>query len=192
MLLYPLRTIWWNWLNLIPSQSLTCTSAWWGGEHQVGECSLRLCHQWKRLRPRYHLRRYARWTGSTRTLKNKNGWPTQAATTSLVFIFHLDNILSSIALWWPKCVAVLQRNQQTQTYWVGQGQALGWKSFYMMSYPRFLTRPGRDWCLDWRNFCFKKRFANFHQKGREHGGDTMSSLRHWLTPTLVTPLHVYC
>jgi len=44
------------------------------------------------------LGRYARWTGSMRTLKNKNGWPTQAVKTSAVFLFHLENIISCVAL----------------------------------------------------------------------------------------------
>ena len=37
---------------------------------------MRLCHQWRRLRPKDHLGRYARWTGSPGTPKS---WPTQEA-----------------------------------------------------------------------------------------------------------------
>src|SRR6218665_2476909 len=61
----------------MPSLSPTCTSSWWYTvNNQVRDSLVRLCPQWRRLRPKDHLERYARWTGSPGTPKS---WPTQDA-----------------------------------------------------------------------------------------------------------------
>ena len=56
--------------------SVICTSTQWGGVHwKVGECSIRLCHQWKKLRPRNHL---GRSLCEAQREAWKCQWPTQA------------------------------------------------------------------------------------------------------------------
>ena len=83
-----------------PPQNLACTSSRWGGERQVGDCSLRLCHQWWRLRLKNHPGRYARWTGSERTVKTTANAGSQfcSTTSRSAPVFHKERTFQKPAV----------------------------------------------------------------------------------------------
>ena len=64
-----------------------------GMNTKVVECLLRLCHQWRRFRPKYHLGRYARWTGLTRTLTK---WVANVGSEDFTGLFYIRSWKYSI------------------------------------------------------------------------------------------------